>query len=424
MSRVYRGSNVPLAAGVSRGADSHATSLSARRRVRLYTFLTLFGIGGTEKQVVALARLMDDARFEQKFGCLRRWGPLLAEMECEYGPIPEYRIRNLHSARTLHQQLRLAASLRRQRVQVLHSYNFYANVFSLPAAKLARVPCVVASIRDMGVYLTPRQQYVHKLVCRLADQIVVNADAIKHWLAAQGYSGERITVIPNGVDVNRFSSPPADLKLRCRLGLPENAQLVLMLARLNPEKGIEYLLRAAARVSPRFPQAYFLIVGEGFTNRAGEFVSDTEYQRRLVNMVASLGIGERVRFTGLITDIPPLLAQASVSVLPSLSEGLSNTLLESMAAGVPVVATRVGGTPEAISDGEHGLLVPPKDDAALAEAIGAILADAELARRLGSQARARAVQRYSLERMVQANQDLYTHLLAKRAKRRPAAALH
>ena len=424
MSHSYRGSNLPLVAGVSRRVDSHATPLSARRRVRLYTFLTLFGIGGTEKQVVALARHLDPARFEQKFGCLRRWGPLLEDLEREFGAIPEFRIRNLYSGHTLWQQFRLAATLRRQRVQVLHSYNFYANVFSLPAAKLARVPCVIASIRDMGVYLTPKQQYVHKLVCRLADQIVVNADAIKHWLTAQGYRGERITVIPNGVDVGRFSSLPAESDLRCRLGLPERAQLVLMLARLRPEKGIEYFLRAAAHVNLRFPQVYFLIVGEGFTNRAHEFMPDSEYPRRLANMAASLGIGERVRFTGLITDIPHLLSQVAVSVLPSLSEGLSNTLLESMAAGVPVVATRVGGTPEAVSDGEHGLLVPPKDEAALAEAICAILADAELARRLGSQARARAVQRYSLERMVQANQDLYMNLLARCAKQRPVAALH
>lgn len=424
MSHCYRGSNLPLVAGVSPGVDSHATPLSARRRVRLYTFLTLFGIGGTEKQVVALARRLDCTRFDQSFGCLRRWGPLLEEMEREYGPIPEYRIPNLHSAQTLRQQLKLAATLHRQRVQVLHSYNFYANVFSLPAAKLARVPCVVASIRDMGVYLTPKQQYVQKLVCRLADRIVVNADAIKHWLTAQGYRGERVTVIPNGVDVARFSGVPAELDLHRTLGVPENARLVLMLARLNPEKGIEYFLRAAARVSARFPEAYFLIVGESFTSHQGVFASDREYPRQLAELAANLGIGERLRITGFATDIPSLLAQVSVSVLPSLSEGLSNTLLESMAAGVPVVATRVGGTPEAITDGEHGLLVSPKDDAALAEAICAILADAELARRLGRQARARAVQRYSLERMVQANQDLYTNLLANRAQRRPAAALH
>ncbi|MGH8414809.1 MAG: glycosyltransferase [Gammaproteobacteria bacterium] len=409
---------------MSRRLDGHTIEESACSRVRLYTFLTLFGIGGTEKQVVALSRHLDPARFDQKFGCLRRWGPLLEDMEREYGPIPEYRIPNLYSPQTLRQQLRLAATLHRQRVEILHSYNFYANVFSLPAAKLARVPCVVASIRDMGVYLTPKQQYVHKWVCRLADRIVVNTDAIKNRLISLGYRGERITLIPNGVDLAGYNGLPADSSLRRRLGLPENAQLVLMLARLNPQKGCEYFLRAAARVSPSFPRAYFLIVGGAFTGNQGGFAPDHDYPRRLADLAASLGIGERLRITGFITEIPQLLAQVSVSVLPSLSEGLSNTLLESMAAGVPVVATRVGGTPEAITDGELGLLVPPKDDAALAGAIGAILANPELARRLGSQARARVVQRYSMQRMVQANQDLYMSLLAKRAQTRRKAAVH
>lgn len=408
--------------------DTESRSLGAQLpgagRVRLYTFLTLFGIGGTEKQVAALARRLDRARFEQKFGCLRRWGPLLDDMEREYGPIPEYRIPNLYSVRTLRQQLRLAVTLRRQRIQVLHSYNFYANVFSLPAAKLAKVPCVVASIRDMGVCLTPKQQFVQKLVCRLADRIVVNAGAIRDWLTAQGYPGNRIAVIPNGVDLERFKAASPDTSLRKRLGLPEDARLVLLLARLRPGKGIEHFLRAAARLSPRFPRAYFLIVGECFANRGGEFVSDSEYPRKMANMAADLGIGERVRLTGLIADIPALMSQTAVSVLPSLSEGLSNTLLESMAAGVPVVATRVGGTPEAITSGVHGLLVPPKDDVALAEAIAAILGTPELATRLGSQARARVRQRYSMERMVQANQDLYTDLLAKHFEQGTEATVH
>lgn len=418
----------PIAASANNPSEvvdlAPEAGLSVTERVRLYNFVTLFGIGGTEKQVATLARRLDRSRFQQRFGCLRRWGPLLEDMEREYGQISEYRVHNLYSVHTLRQQLRLARALRRQRIQILHSYNFYANMFSLPAAKLARVPCVVASIRDMGVYLTPRQQYVQKLVSRLADRVVVNAEAIRNWLISQGYSGERITVIPNGVDLARFDGASAGTGLRRKIGVPEDARLVLLLARLNPQKGVEYFLRAAARISARFPKVYFLIVGETFTNTQGVFASDREYPQQLAELATRLGIGERLRITGFVTDIPALLSQVSVSVLPSLSEGLSNTLLESMAAGVPIVATRVGGTPEAIHDGVHGLLVPPKDEVALGEAIAAILGNAQLASQLGQQARERVHQRYSLERMVQANQELYENLVAERCLPRTKAAVH
>jgi glycosyltransferase involved in cell wall biosynthesis len=402
---------------------------SARRaaeRIRLCTFLTLFGVGGTEKQVVALLRRVDRSLFEPNLRCLRRWGPLLEELEREYGPIPEYTIQNLYSPRTLCQQARLARGLRRGGVQVLHSYNFYANVFSVPAAKLAGVPCVIASIRDMGVYLTPRQQYVHKLACRFADRVVVNADAIRNWLVGQGYEAERITVIPNGVDTARFSRAPGleDLELRANLGVPRDAQLVVLLARLHPDKGIEQFLRAAASISGGFRRAYFLIVGESFTGHGESLRRDLDYPQRLLEQAHRLGIRERVRLTGFIADVPRLLAQAALSVLPSLSEGLSNTLLESMAAGAPVVATRVGGASEAITDGEHGRLVAPADEPALARAMADLLSDPQQARRLGARARERIGQRYSLERMVAATQDLYLSMLMSRSRKaRPGVAL-
>ncbi len=403
-------------------ADDSAQSDDAER-IRLCTFLTLFGVGGTEKQVVALLRGVDRSVFEPKLRCLRRWGPLLEELESEYGPIAEYPIENLYSPRTLRQQIRLACGLRRSGVQVLHSYNFYANVFSVPAAKLAGVPCVIASIRDMGIYLTPRQQYVHRLACRFADRVVVNADAIKSWLVGQGYRAERITVIPNGVDIARFGRAPGleDLQLRAELGVPRNAQLVVLLARLHPDKGIDQFLRAAARISGRFPRAYFLIVGEAFSGRGESLRRDVEYPRRLLEQAQRLGIASRVRLTGFIADVPRLLAQTALSVLPSLSEGLSNTLLESMAAAAPVVATRVGGAIEAISDGEHGRLVAPGDEPALAGAMAGLLADPQLARRLGARARERIAQRYSLERMVAATQDLYLSMLTRRSRKARAS---
>jgi glycosyltransferase involved in cell wall biosynthesis len=165
------------------------------------------------------------------------------------------------------------------------------------------------------------------------------------------------------------------------------------------------------------PDAYFLAVGECYTRGDGEFRVDHEYRRKLDDKVSSLGLTDRVRFTGLRKDVPQVLAAAAVSVLPSLSEGISNSLLESMAAGVPVVATRVGGTPEVIEDGEHGLLVPPGDPQAVADAILAVLGDPELAARLSANGRRRAREEFSFEAVVRRTEDLYRELLASKTGR-------
>lgn len=383
-------------------------------RIRLLKFMTLFGVGGTEKQVVNLVRKMDHSRFDLSFGCLKCWGSMLDDISSQQIDVTEYPVRNLYGYKALRQQYRFSASLRKRKIQIVHSYNFYANVFSLPAARFADVPCRVASIRDMGIYLTPAQQKVQKLVCRLADKIVVNADAIRNWLVDQGYRPEKIVTIRNGLDIAKYRRNSGGRKIRQELDLPPDAPVVLMLSRLNPQKGVEYFLAAAAQVRQRFPGAYFLVVGDEFIREGDERKPDLEYRKKLHEMAAQLGIGNHIRFTGMRSDVPEILAAANVSVLPSFSEGISNTVLESMAAGVPMVATHVGGTPEVIQDQQHGLLVAPGSVPALAEAICAILENPLLARRLSEQAKLRVETGFSLDRMVRETQNLYAYLLEKK----------
>jgi glycosyltransferase involved in cell wall biosynthesis len=180
-------------------------------------------------------------------------------------------------------------------------------------------------------------------------------------------------------------------------------------SRLNPLKGIEYFIDAAAQLLLRFPHARFWIVGDSVT---------PEYRDELQARVDALGLRERVAFLGFRSDVPALLRQVAVSVLPSLSEGLSNVVLEAMAAGVPVVATAVGGTPELITHGETGLLVPPRDAHALAGAVASLLADPARAQALGAAARRTVAARFSLQAMVRETERLYEQLL----QRRPASA--
>jgi glycosyltransferase involved in cell wall biosynthesis len=186
--------------------------------------------------------------------------------------------------------------------------------------------------------------------------------------------------------------------------VPEGAPVVLVVSRLNPLKGLESFLEAAALVARECPTARFVIVGD--TNP-----HERQYWSVLTSLTSKLGLTERVTFAGLRHDVPQLMAAATIAVMPSLNEALSNVLLESMAAAAPVVATRVGGTPEAIDDGVNGVLVPPGDPGAMARAVSDLLLDPARARLLGNAARQSINKRFSMERMVSATEQLYQALL-------------
>jgi glycosyltransferase involved in cell wall biosynthesis len=377
-------------------------------RIRLLKFVTLFAIGGTEQQVVTIAKGLDDSKFELHLACLKRVGQLLDQMDdLARAPLAEYNINNLYNLRSFRERLRFARYLRRNMIQIVHGYNFYPNIFALPAARLAGVPVVIASIRDMGVYLTPLQQRVQQVLCGFAHSIVTNAEAVRHWLIAHGYPAQKITVIVNGIDPSRFVPRAGESALRQELGLPPGSSLIAVIARLSPSKGLEYFLQAAALVAASRDDVRFLIVGEAAP-------WDPGYRDQLEAYAARLGLKRRVVFTGLRLDVPRVLSEVAVSVLPSLSEGLSNVLLESMAAGVPVVATAVGGNPEAVEEGVTGLLVAPRDPGALATAIQRVLEDRALAMRFGAASRRRVAQRFSIDAVIRATESLYHELLQAR----------
>jgi glycosyltransferase involved in cell wall biosynthesis len=379
--------------------------------VKLMKFVTVFAVGGTERQFVHLALALEPSRFAVHFGCLRRWGALLEQIDARGIPVFDYQVTTFRSVRALRAQLELARDIRRHRIEIVHTYNFYANVFAIPAAKLAGAK-VVASIRDMGAYLSRRQRLAQRLACMLADQIIVNAEAIKDWLVADGYRADRILVIPNGLDLARFGHAEKTQTLRTEFGFPADAPIIGVVGRLAPLKGLEDFLRAAAVVSSRFLSARFVIVGEEvFASRGSTIIRDGSYTRELMELGTRLGLDGRLVFTGFRSDVERLLPELTVSVQPSLSEGLSNTLLESMAAGLPVVATSVGGTVEVVKDGENALLVPPGDHDSLANAICRLLEAPRFASALGQAGRRSVIDRFSMTRMVETTASLYESLL-------------
>jgi len=364
--------------------------------------------GGTENQFMTLSRRLDPARFDVEFACLRRWGPFVQELADRHITLSEYPVTTFRSVQAIAQQARLVRHIARRRIQIVHAYNFYGNVFAVPPARLV-APVVIASIRDCAPYLTSMQKRVQRYACQLADCVLVNAEAVKDWLIDEGYDRSKIRVIRNGVDLARFSDAPDRSRIRRELGLPPGTPLVGVISRLTRLKGLEHLLEAAAILKPSHPDARFLIVGETAPH-------DTGYLDVLKRLAGERGVADRVIFTGIRSDVPSLLSAVDVSVMPSLNEALSNVLLESMAAGAPTVATRVGGTPEALVNDVTGLLVEPGDSKALAAAIGRLLDDRRLAAGLGQAARQVITDRFSVDRMVTSTEQLYLELLARKQR--------
>jgi glycosyltransferase involved in cell wall biosynthesis len=379
---------------------------------KILNFINSLATGGTERQFVHATRALHEKGLSMHAGFIIRKGEFLQDLQSLGLPMSEYATGSMYSYRTVRQQLRLRRDLRHVGIRILHAYGFYANVFAVPAARLARTPAIVASVRDTGIYLTPMMRRAQKAACRMAHGVVANSGAVRDWLVNDGLDATRIHVIRNGIIVPE-AHPAGEPVIRKQLGIASDAPVVATVCRLNRSKGIEHLLQAAAGVVREVPNIRFLVVGKD-SNEAG-------YKEELERTATELNLGSHVLFMGERKDVPDVLREVDLFVLPSLSEGLSNVLLEAMAAGLPVVATNVGGNPEIVLPNETGLLVQAKNSAELSTAICQLLKNRDLSRRFGDAGRQRVTTHFSVQSMVTQTQDLYESLLDDRATRQVAA---
>jgi L-malate glycosyltransferase len=357
-------------------------------------------IGGSERQFALLARAFELGAFQLRLGCIQRTGGFLEGL----GEIQEFNLGgSFLSWRAQRTRAALWRFLRHNHVAVAQSFDFYSNLLLIPAARLARVPVVVGSQRQLGDLLRPMQGRVQNLVFHWADCVVCNSQMAARLLAAEGIPCAKLSVIHNGLDAEAFAVTAPALP-------PEPGVMrVGMIARMNDRaKNHALFLRAAARIANRFPGAEFVLVGDG------PFRKDWE------ELAQKLGIAARTRFLGDRRDIPSVLAALDVVASPSRSESLSNSIIEAMAAGRPVVASAVGGNPELVRDRVTGLLVPPGDEVAFAQALEILLASPNLAREWGENACRVARNCFTIERAREQFEQLYLELLAKKGWR-PAA---
>lgn len=365
-------------------------------RPGIFLMMDTLETGGSERQFAALARSLDPKSFRVQVGCIQKRGPFLEGL----GEVREFPLGNsLYGVQSVRTRLQLARDLRQDGVAIAHAFDFYTNLTLIPAARWARVPVLIGSQRQLGDLLTWKQSKAQAAALRWCDRVVCNSRAAAESLRKLGIREDRIIVIGNGLPPEAFAeTAPA---------LPRTPGLcrVAMIARMNtPAKNHRLFLQAAARLRSRFPAFEVVLVGDG-PLRAG-----------LEKEARDLGLGDRVQFLGDRRDISAVLASVDLSVLPSASESLSNVILESMAAGVPVVANDVGGNPELVT-ADRGILVPPADGQVLSDAIEHLLRDGALRGQMGRNARQFAAENFTLERMRKRHEGLYTELLAEKAWR-------
>lgn len=365
-----------------------------------------FEQGGSERQALQLLRqLHEDGHCRVHLACLQNRGSLRAEADqLRIGEIHEYPLTSFYDRNFVTQLRRLMRYIRENDINVVHTHCFYTNIFGMTGAALARVPARITSKGETDGFRTPMQKRAERIAFRLAHRVIANCLVVQSQLIREGVNPRRIVQHYNGLNLDRLSISKGfrrDDSLDM-FGLPREPRrrFVTIVANLhNPVKDHPMFLRAAARVRAVLPDVAFVIAGEGGLKDS------------LRESAAGLGIERDVFFIGRCERVAELLQFSDVGVLTSKAEGFANAILEYMAAGLPVVATDVGGVREAVEEGEMGYIVPSGDDEKMADRIIQVLSDPVRAREMGERGRLSVAEKFSCDHHLKNTLELYEELL-------------
>jgi glycosyltransferase involved in cell wall biosynthesis len=387
----------------------------SRRRIRVVELLATGTNGGAQEHLYNLVTRIDRARYELSVVSLSNGS---AVRRLERTGVPVCVIDELDDEAAT---AAIAAHLAAVDADVVHGHMYRAEVVGTQAAwRLAsagrRRPFVVNTVHSSRVRPEEDRSLLRRLTPKM-DHLVAVSRAIVRKIEDEGRVGAPLSLIYNGVDLERYDHQEACCTLRSEYDLPEDAAIVGVVARLEPEKGHPTLLEAWPRVLAAVPNAHLLVVGEGSR------LDDLRAQAASLGLLGSdpanprSELGLRVVFTGRRDDVPAVTAALDVAVLPSYREAQGLSILEAMALSRPVVASAVGGIPEMIEDGRSGLLVPPRDPEALAAAIARLLLDHPYADTIGRAGRELVHERFCVELMVRAIESIYDEAIAGERRR-------
>jgi glycosyltransferase involved in cell wall biosynthesis len=375
--------------------------------INLTYLITDLRPAGAERIVYELATRLDPRRYRISVVCVwRKRGEV--GLWLEKAGIPVYYLDVRYKIDGV-KFLELVRFLKRSGTHILHCHLFHANLLGIPAGRLAGTRVILSTVHVAEKRFLPWRFLLYRAVSPWTERIICVSEGVREsFLRRTGIRRDRVTLIRNGIDVNRFTHPNRGGRtgvdrIRKGLGLPPDAVLVGTVGRLDPQKGHPYLIRAVPAVLRHFPETYFLLVGRG------------DREPPLRRLAGSLGVENRVLFTGFRNDIPDLLHALDIFLLPSLYEGLPLALIEAGAASLPVVATSVAGVSELMRDGDTGILVRPGDPGEIAGALVRMLGNRELARKMGERLRERIVRDFPIESTIRQTDALYRILAAERS---------
>jgi glycosyltransferase involved in cell wall biosynthesis len=371
------------------------------RRVRIVYVLDNLQTGGTELNAVRTAEHLNRERFDIQFLCLQPDGPLRARLDKAGIPVTGVGVSSFLSVSALRRGREIQRHLKRYGTHVVHAHDPYANVLAAPWARMAGGVAVITSHRWWRNVHSLKVRVANRVSYRFAHRVLANSESVgKLVVRDEGVHPSRLVVVPNFVESSAFEplEPARRNEFRSRVGLAPSDIAVGTVANLYPVKDQAMLLRAAARVLASLPEIRFVLIGEGAERQA------------LTEQAKALGIADRVLMPGRLAHAPGLPGIFDVSVLTSREEGFPNFVAESMAAGRVVVATEVGGVPDAIVHGQTGLLVRQGDDAAAAESLLRLLNDPEFRDQLATNAARHARQHFHVDTVLRKLESLYDDL--------------
>lgn len=360
--------------------------------------------GGTEGQLLQLIQHLDRSRYEPAVTVLRSSSYIERnQLPC---PVTVLGVTKLASMRSILRVLGYALRLRRENYELVHCFFNDASLIAPPLLRIFGVR-VVVSRRDLGFWYTLWNLAVLRLVAPFVERYVANGQAVKRMVQQREWvpSG-KITVISNGY-IPRAENSAEAVSAKRLSGVPDRVSVVGIVANLRPIKRIDTLIEAFALINREYPDARLVIVGGDGPSQGGKSIRE-----ELEGLARLLRIRERVIFTGRVEDPGPYIRRFNVAVLCSESEGFSNSVMEYMQAGRPIVCTDTGGNPELVHDNCNGLLIPVGDVRALADRLIRLLSDSELARRLGEAARETVRSSYTHTRMVTEQMACYDEVLS------------
>ncbi len=370
--------------------------------IRLAFGIQGFEIGGTELNALRWVERLSRERFSITVVHLRSDGPLRTRFVQAGANLVHVPLRSLYGPGAIRHGIGLARLLGRERIQVFHAQDICGNIFGVPWARVAGVPAVVASRRWWQLRQRRPEQIANRWAYRAAHRVVANSPTVAALLAHEdGVPPAKIVCVPNCLTEDAFRALPIGERAawRARLHVPADALVIGIVARLDRDKDHATLLDAFARIAANIPRAYLVCVGDG------------PQRTELAGLANGLHLNGRVQFPGTLTPGFNLNHLFDVSVLCSITEAFPNSVLEGMAAARPVIATRVGGVPDALRDGETGVLVPAGDPGALAAALRAVIETPGRAQTLGAAAQAYARAEYHESRIIERLSAWYESLV-------------